>query len=164
MSTLSNICHDALEEAEEYKVGIKTERAAAIAMPRIMADPDTCYHAALIGAKTTIKSISMSTARVEGGSRRGGKRAQEPEQLAFWQTWGLKPRYALDDDEKTLKYTGWLTLMDFHKIIAVRKTGVKRDIEHIDVLEDVLSKVGPTWRANPHLTFDEVCLLHRDAA
>lgn len=162
MSSLSNICQDALEEAEEYKVGIKTERAALIAMPRIMADPDTCYHAALIGAKTTIKSMSTTTVRGEG--RKKSARSGDPEQMTFWSAWGLKPRYALDDEDKTLKYTGWLTLMDFHKIIQVRKISSKRDIEHIGVLEKVLEEVGPTWRANPHLTFDEVCLLHREAA
>jgi hypothetical protein len=162
VSTLTNICIDAWDEAEEYKVGVKTERAALIAMPRIMADPDTCYHAALIGAKQTIKQISGSTARAEGKSRRRGR--QEPEQLAFWQSWGLKPSYALDDEDRTLKYTGWLVLMEFLKIIQIRKTGVERDIEHINVLEGVLERIGPTWRANPHLSFDEVCLLHREAA
>ena len=164
MSTLNNICQKAWEEAEEYKVGVKTDRAAMIAMPRIMADPDTCYHAALIGAKQTIKQISGSTARAEGKGRRGRRQAEEPEQYTFWQCWGLKPSYALDDEDKTLKYTGWLVLMEFLKIIQIRKTSVERDIEHIDVLEGVLEKVGPTWRANPHLTFDEVCLLHREAA
>lgn len=162
MSTLSNICQDAWNEAEEYKVGVKTDRAALIAMPRIMADPDTCYHAALIGAKQTIKQLGGGTARGEG--KRRGRKAEDPEQLAFWESWGLKPHYALDDEDKTQKYTGWLTLMDFHKIIQVRKNSVERDIAHIDVLEKVLEKVGPTWRANPHLTFDEVCLLHREAA
>ena len=164
MSTLTNICHDAWKEAEEYKIGVKTDRAALIAMPRIMADPDTCYHAALIGAKQTIKQVSGSTASAEGKSRSRGRKTGEPEQYTFWQSWGLKPSYALDDEDKTLKYTGWLTLMDFRKIIQIRKTSVERDIEHIDVLEGVLEKVGPTWRANPHLTFDEVCLLHREAA
>jgi hypothetical protein len=164
VSTLTNICHDAWKEAEEYKVGVKTDRAAMIAMPRIMADPDTCYHAALIGAKQTIKQISGSTASAEGKGGRGRRRAEEPEQYSFWQAWGLKPSYALDDEDKTLKYTGWLVLMEFLKIIQIRKKGVERDIEHIDVLEGVLEKVGPTWRANPHLTFDEVCLLHREAA
>lgn len=163
MSMLTNICHDAWQEAEEYKVGVKTDRAALIAMPRIMADPDTCYHAALIGTKQTIKSISGSIARADRNSSRGRK-LKEPEQLAFWQSWGLKANYALDDEDRTLKYTGWLVLMEFLKIIQIRKTGVERDIEHIEVLEGVLEKVGPTWRANPHLTFDEVCLLHREAA
>jgi hypothetical protein len=164
VSTLNNICQKALEEAEEYKVGIKTERAAAIAMPKIMADPETCYHAALVGTKQTIKQISVNPGTANGGGRRKSKRSEEPEQLAFWQAWGLKPRYALDDEDKTLKYTGWLVLMEYLKIIQIRKTGVERDIEHINVLEEVLSKIGPTWRANPHLTFDEVCLLHREAA
>src|SRR4051812_36790365 len=135
-----------------------------IAMPRIMADPDTCYHAALIGAKQTLKQISGSTARAESKGRRGRRRAEEPEQYTFWQSWGLKPSYALDDEDRTLKYTGWLVLMEFLKIIQIRKTSVERDIEHIHVLEGVLEQVGPTWRANPHLTFDEVCLLHREAA
>lgn len=162
MSTLTNICHDAWKEAEEYKVGVKTDRAAMIAMPRIMADPDTCYQAALIGAKQTIKQVSGSIASAEGKSR--SRKTGEPEQYTFWQSWGLKPSYALDDEDRTLKYTGWLVLMEFLKIIQIRKKGVERDIEHIHVLEHVLEKVGPTWRANPHLTFDEVCLLHREAA
>ena len=54
--------------------------------------------------------------------------------------------------------------MEYLKIIQIRKDSVVRDIDHIDVLEHVLEEVGPTWHANPHLTFDEVCLLHRDAA
>jgi len=84
VSMLNNICHKSLEEAEEYKVGIKTEGAAAIAMPRIMADPETCYHAALIGTKQTIKQISTSTLRRElnVGS---GRKSEEPAQLEFWQ-------------------------------------------------------------------------------
>ena len=162
MSMLTDICHRSMEEAEEYKIGIKTERAALIAMPRIMSDPDTCYHAALIGTKQTIKGISQKAARAEG--KTSGKRHDKPEQMAFWQSWGLKPNYALDDEDKTLKYTGWLVLIEYLKIIEIRKNGVERDIDHINVLEGVLEKVGPTWRANPHLTFDEVCLLHREAA
>lgn len=162
MSALTNICHDAWNEAEEYKVGVKIDRAALIAMPRIMADPDTCYHAALIGAKQTLKQVGGSPAGAEGKRKRGKR--EEPEQMAFWQSWGLKANYALDDEEKTQKYTGWLVLMEFLKIIQIRKTSVKRDIEHINVLEEVLERVGPTWRAHPHLSFDEVCLLHREAA
>lgn len=164
MSALTNICHDAWNEAEEYKVGVKIDRAAMIAMPRIMADPDTTYHAALIGAKHTLKQVGGSPASAEGKRKRGKRGQEDPEQMTFWSAWGLKATYALDDEEKTQKYTGWLTLMEFLKIIQIRKTSVERDIEHIDVLEGVLERIGPTWRTHPHLTFDEVCLLHREAA
>jgi hypothetical protein len=167
MSSLNDICHRALEETEEYRVGIKTDVAFGAAWSRVRTDPEALEHAAMIGVRQKLKEIGTTVLRSvkrAASSVPSASRSERFEQLDFFEAWGLKPRYALDDEGRKLVYTGWLTLRDFLQIIKVRKTGVARDIEHIDVLERVLETLGPLWRANPHLTFDEVALLHREAA
>jgi hypothetical protein len=157
MSALTNICREAFTQCEVYRQGISTDKAVEVALPRVMADPEALRHAARIGVDKTVTDMATRQRRKERDKGEG-------DQFEMFEEFGLRQRYAIDTDGRKLKYTGWLTLMDFMRIIQMRRDQLLADQNHLGALEKTLERLRPIWEAKPHLMFDEVALLYRDAA
>jgi hypothetical protein len=156
VSALTDICREAYIKCEVYRAGISTERAVEMALPRVMDDPEALRHAARIGVDRTVTQMATKERRKDKDADSG--------QFEMFEEFGLRQRYAVDSDERKLKYTGWLTLMEFLRIIEMRRNQLIADQNHLTALEKTYDRLRPFWDANPHLMFDEVALLYRDAA
>jgi len=156
MSALTDICREAYVECEVYREGVSTAKAVDAAMPRVMADPVALENAARIGVDRTVTEIATRQKRAD--RKKGGG------QFDMFEEFGLRPAYAIDTNGRKLKYTGWLTQMEYLRIMQIRRDQLEADGAHLDTLEKTYQQIKPFWDANSHLMFDEVALLYRDAA
>jgi hypothetical protein len=156
LSALTDICRSAYVECEVYREGVATDKAVEVALPRVMADPVALENAARIGVDRTVSEIATRQKRVARKMGQG--------QYDMFEEFGLHSAYAVDTNGRKLKYTGWLTQMEYLRIMQIRRDQLDADAKHYSVLEATYERIRPIWDANPHLMFDEVALLYRDAA
>jgi hypothetical protein len=162
---LRDIIADLIEEFEPEGSSIKTHHAIQAGRPRVMADPEAliCLVDEGLG-----RHLTLTSTRTLGSGRRGkfGSR-NDPRQTNMFEAFGLRPRYALDTEEREVKRTDWLTRAEIRKLIALRESQLIADSKHLDKLKDAEETLGPIWDIHPELNFGQASELYfrsRDAA
>jgi hypothetical protein len=155
---LREIIGDLIEEFEPHGSSIQMHEAIKAGRPRVLADPEATITLVDEGLHRRLKQASTSSLNVGGSRRRRG--GEDPRQTNMFQVFGLKPRYALDDEEKNVKRTDWLSRAEVRKLIEIRKTQHANDGVQIELLTTAEETVGPLWDLNPQMNFGEVTELY----
>jgi hypothetical protein len=162
---LREIIGDLIEEFEPTGSSIQMHEAIKAGRPRVLADPEATIMLVDEGLQRRLKQTSTRSLSV-GGSRRRG--VDDPRQTNMFQVFGLKCRYALDDEEKNIKRTDWLTRAEVRKLIQIRESQHINDGIHLEKIRIAEETVGPLWDEHPDLNFGQVTDLYlrtrRDAA
>lgn len=169
--SLKEIVADLLEEFEPYGGSIQMHQAVKAGRPRVMADPDAVMMLVDEGLYTRLKNTGTRHVRA---MRRGGVETVSGEpvpgggrvlQMDMFEAFGLRPRYALDNENREIKRTDWLTRAEFRRLIALREQQQIADAMHLERLRAAERRLAPAWDQNPDLLFGQVAaLVHADAA
>jgi hypothetical protein len=156
---LRDILGRLVEQFEPTGSSIQMHRAIQAGRPMVMAEPETLIYLvdeSLGRHLTQFSTRSLGTVR----SLRGGKRGDDPRQTNMFEAFGLRPRYALDTEERDVKRTDWLSRAEVNKLIAIREAQLVADTRHLEKLRYALDTVAPLWDLNPDLTFGQVIELY----
>jgi hypothetical protein len=153
---LREIIGDLIEEFEPTGSSIQMHEAIKAGRPRVLADPEATVTLVDEGLQRRLKQTSTRTLNA-GGSRRGD---EDPRQTNMFQVFGLKCRYALDDEEKNIKRTDWLTRAEVRKLIQIRERQHINDGNHLERIRTAEETVGPLWDEYPDLNFGQVTDLY----
>jgi hypothetical protein len=154
---LREIIGDLIEEFEPTGSSIQMHLAIKAGRPRVLADPEATIILVDEGIQRHLKQASTRSLNAGGGRRRGG---EDPRQTNMFQVFGLKCRYALDDEEKNVKRTDWLTRAEVRKLIEIRERQHINDGNHLERIRTAEETVGPLWDEHPDLNFGQVTELY----
>jgi hypothetical protein len=156
---LREIIGDLIEEFEPTGSSIRMHEAIKAGRPRVLADREATIMLIDEGIQRHLKNTSTRSLGGGRASRRscGG---DDPRQTNMFQVFGLKPRYALDDEEKNVKRTDWLTRAELRKLIRIREGQLIADGNHLEMLRTAEETVGPLWDEHPDLSFGQVTELY----
>jgi len=65
----------------------------------------------------------------------------------------LRPAHALDADERLIKQTRELSLLEFRRIIEIREKQIAADTAYLSILRRAYERLKPYWKAD--MTFAE---------
>lgn len=169
--SLKEIVADLLDEFEPYGGSIQMHQAVKAGRPRVLADPEATVMLVDEGLYNRLKNTGTRHVRamrrngaetIAGEAGPGGGRAM---QLDMFEAFGLRPRYALDNDNREIKRTDWLTRAEFRRLIALREQQQIADALHLEKLRAAERRLAPAWDLNPDLLFGQVAaLVHAGAA
>jgi hypothetical protein len=156
--SLNDILGQLIEEYEPTGSSIQMHAAIQASRAMVLADREITIYLIdeSLGRHLTQKSTrTLGTVR----GRRGGK-GDDPRQTNMFEAFGLRPRYALDTEERDVKRTDWLSRAEVNKLIAIREAQLVADTRHLEKLRYALDTVAPLWDLNPDLTFGQIIELY----
>lgn len=146
MSRLSDVIQEAIESIRDDSGNVNIHTAMERARPLL--DDEDCE---------TLISEGLSL-RIKNAALRGKNAAREAitkDSKTLEMFPGLRSAYAIDAEERVVKQTRALSMLEFQRIIATREKQVSDDRAHLKILRDTLAAVSPTWAPHPTWTFGE---------
>jgi hypothetical protein len=157
---LREIIGDLIEEFEDVGSSIKMHAAIKAGRPRVMADPDALVMLVDEGLQRHLKRTATTTLGSDGTRMRKSANRDDPRQTNMYNVFGLKPRYALDNDDLDVKRTDWLTRAEVRKLREVRQKQLFDDTRHLEKIATAEDTVGPLWDDHPDLLFGQIIELY----
>lgn len=155
--SLKHILHELVEEFERPGTGIDVHAAIQAGRPRVMADPDALVILVDEGLARRLTQVATRQLKLMEETA-----ANEGRQRDLFAAFGLRPRYALDSDDRIIKRTDWLTRDEFRSLIDLREQQLVADLGHLDKLRQAERTLRRLWNQNPELTFGEVVRLYHE--
>jgi hypothetical protein len=105
------------------------------------------------------RHLTLKSTRTLGGKRKKSD-LDDARQTNMFQFFGLRPRYALDDEERNVKRTDWLTRAEVNKLLEIRRKQLDDDLRHYELLRSALDSVAPLWDLHPDYNFGQIIELY----
>lgn len=149
---LADIVGCVIERHDVPGRGINRQAAIETAVPLVMADTEALDQIVREGIGRRIKDLATKRRRAAQSEDAG------PEMPSLFGD--LRPRYALDAEERFIKRTEDLTRVELRRCIQIRRQQLKADEAHVKAMEDAERLVARFWDAHPDMTFGEVTGLY----
>jgi hypothetical protein len=171
MSQLSNIIQKCIAAIEEPGRTIKIHRAVELAVPMILADPDTTKYAVrefvTVQVRRSISSGARKALDAPSGFVRAWKAGVDgredieviiPRQGdLFIDPFGLNEGYSLEGGIGEMKRTRYLNQPEFRGVIGIRIKQHHADGRHIAKLSTTDDRLAEFWDNDPEMTYEEAC-------
>jgi hypothetical protein len=78
----------------------------------------------------------------------------------MFEVFGLRPRYVLDDEDRNVKRTDWLSRAEVRKLIEIRRSQLTADPRQLEKIRTAEETVGPLWDLHPEFLFGQIIDLY----
>src|SRR4051812_42658944 len=126
--------------------------------PRVIADPEALIYLVDEGIGRHLTQTSTRSLGTRRKRQFGGR--DDPRQTNMFEAFGLRPRYALDTEERDVKRTDWLSRAEVRKLIEIRRSQVTADTRHLEKIRTAEETVGPLWDLHPEFLFGQIIDLY----
>lgn len=147
---LSDIVSDIIEQHDRPGVGINMHAATKALVLAIEADPEHRSQLLWEAAGKRIKAAATAARKEAEGT---DENCTQLPLLA-----NLRPRYALDGEDRVVKRTEDLTRLELRRVIQIRRDQIKHDVAHLDALVKVEADLAAVWDLNPAMTLGQCAL------
>jgi hypothetical protein len=174
MSQLSNIIQKCVAAVEVPGRTIKIHRAVELAVPMILADPDTTKHAvrefATVKVRQSISAGVRKALDAPSGFVRAWKAGTDgredieviiPRQGdLFIDPFDLEDGYSLEGGTGKVQRTRNATMPEFEGFIRIRVKQAKDDLRHLNRMRVTLERLRPIWEVDRMMSYQEACAFY----
>lgn len=168
MSRLADIVSQCIEATERPGRSFRVHEAVEYGVPLVMKDKESILFLVREGlGGRIVRSLTRQTNRRlrqeddEPAERGGMDLATTRTRRVQGELFGLREAYSLDEANKEIKKTEYLTQPEFLGLIRIRKEQIKADRKHLGLLENTYRKLAMFWENDPEMTYAEVCEIYQ---